>query len=482
MTPKIRLTLASILALVALGAIAPAANAYVYWSNAGTNSITRASLDGTGTNQPLITSGGYPRGVAVEGNHIYWTDSDTSSIGRANLDGTGANLSFITGAAYPSGVAVEGNYIYWTNSSGTSIGRANLDGSGANQSFITGASSPVGVAVEGNYIYWANNGSHSIARANLDGTGANLSFITGADYPNGLAVKGNYIYWTNASYATNTIARANLDGTGANQSFITGVNFAGGVAVDDNYIYWVIPYSNSIGRANLDGSGANPSFITGASFPSGLAVADPPDPPSGSLSPSSHDFGNRLVGTETTATFTLSSSASTALDIEAMGIGGSGDENFGIFGDSTCSIATTQLSSGQSCTIKVNFSPSSTGSKSATLDVQTNDGLKSVALTGTGTPIPTISGAGKPTKISLKVKVGCGDANTCTLQFTGKKMGTNAAITPKTVFVPAGQQPTVTLAYSRALKTALARGGRVSVTVTNPVSGGAKSIVVQVAR
>lgn len=37
MTSKIRLTLASILAIAALGAVAPAANAYVYWGHYGTS-------------------------------------------------------------------------------------------------------------------------------------------------------------------------------------------------------------------------------------------------------------------------------------------------------------------------------------------------------------------------------------------------------------------------------------------------------------
>jgi hypothetical protein len=153
--------------------------------------------------------------------------------------------------------------------------------------------------------------------------------------------------------------------------------------------------------------------------------------------------------------------------------------------DGTCS-PSTQLSGGQSCTIIVNFSPTSTGAKSATLYIGTNDGLKSVALsgsgTGTATANPTISRVGKPTKTSLKVKVGCGDASACSLRLTGKKVGTKAAITPKTVSVGAGQQPTVTLAYTKALKTAVARGGTISVTATNTASGLARSITLRVAR
>ena len=381
MTRKLRLTLASVLAVAALGAIAPAANAYVYWGNSGLGTIGRASLDGSGANQYLIGGVALPRGIAVDGNYIYWADegdSSNGSIGRANLDGTGANTSFITGAYRPYGVAVDGNYIYWTNDNST-IGRANLNGTGANQSFISEANSPRGIVVRGNYIYWANSATNAIGRANLNGTGVNTSFITGASSPFGVAVDDSRIYWGNID--SNTVGRATLNGDGAasnvDASFIAGPSGRSvwGVAVEGSDIYWTSNYTN-IGRATLNGSGAasdvNQSFITGTSESTGVAV----------------------------------------------------------------------------------------------------DSLSD----------PTIARVGKPTKASLKVKVGCGDSSACSNRLTGKKVGTRAAITPKTVSVGAGRKKTVTLAYTRALKAALAKGGRVSVTATNSATGGAKSITVRVAR
>jgi hypothetical protein len=107
MTRKLRLTLASVLAVAALGAIAPAANAYVYWANLGTSTIGRANLDGTGVTQSFITTGTQPLGIAVDGNHVYWTNYGNNTIGRAKLNGTGANQSFITGAVLPYAVAVD---------------------------------------------------------------------------------------------------------------------------------------------------------------------------------------------------------------------------------------------------------------------------------------------------------------------------------------------------------------------------------------
>lgn len=205
--------------------------------------------------------------------------------------------------------------------------------------------------------------------------------------------------------------------------------------------------------------------------------------PAGSVSPSSYDYGAvKAGGGEKLATFTLTSTGAIPLDIEGMGISGSGGENFGITGDGTCSIQTTALSTGQTCTITVNFYPATVGSKSASLDVSTNDGMKSVSLSGTGIPSPSIESFGKPAKTSLKVKVGCGDQNACSLRLTGKKVGAKAAVVPKTVAVGAGQQPTVTLVYTKALKNALVRGGQVSVSATNAVSGASESIVVRVAR
>jgi virginiamycin B lyase len=54
----------------------------------------------------LIGSASIPRGVAVDAGHVYWVNAGTNTIGRANLDGTGANQSFIGGASFPFGVAV----------------------------------------------------------------------------------------------------------------------------------------------------------------------------------------------------------------------------------------------------------------------------------------------------------------------------------------------------------------------------------------
>ena len=166
-------------------ALAPRAEAYVFWTNSG-DTIGRANLDGTGVDPSFITLVGanpYLSGVAVDARHVYWSDFNTGAIGRANLDGTGVDREFITGAGpTPSGVTVDGGHVYWTNPDG--IGRANLDGTGVDRSFISGGSflgvsEPRGPAVDAAHIYWGDIGPAptTIGRANLDGTGVEGSFI-----------------------------------------------------------------------------------------------------------------------------------------------------------------------------------------------------------------------------------------------------------------------------------------------------------------
>jgi virginiamycin B lyase len=294
------LFLAALLTLIL--ALAPHAEAYVYWADFDSGTIGRANLDGTSADQRFITRTGdrnqpggvFLNGVAVDAGHIYWSDENGGTIGRANLDGTGVDKRFITGLGSPGALAVDAAHLYWTNNRvadfGTStIGRANLDGTGVDHSFIPGLESPSGVAVDAAHVYWSHfvppEGS-AIGRANLDGTGVDRRFITAGPFnPVGLAVDAAHVYWADGN---TTIGRANLDGTGADPSFIADAGEAPvGVAVDAAHVYWAnvgmlldSVRNGTIGRANLDGTGADNRFITGAddstrsrsAGPTGVAV------------------------------------------------------------------------------------------------------------------------------------------------------------------------------------------------------------------
>ncbi len=278
MTPKIRLALASILAVCALGAIAPAANADIYWGQDYIG-IGRASLDGFDVDSSFVT-GGTPGYVAVDSNSVYWTNLN-ADIGRASKDGTGSPAqSFIDVAdgAYPSGIAIDSGTVFWANFLGNTIQTANAS-TGLGTQTLLSANTPVGVALDKNYIYWTNPGDTAIGRAKRDGSEFTLDFIAPLNSPTAIAVDSKYIYWTNNG--NGTIGRAKLDGTDVRDNFITGAALPQGVAVDANYIYWGNFDRAYIGRAKLDGTGVDQQFIDlGGSFAVGVAVD-----PSPSLAP-----------------------------------------------------------------------------------------------------------------------------------------------------------------------------------------------------
>jgi hypothetical protein len=300
-------TLALLAALIVLPlALAPRAEAFVYWADPSKGAIGRANLDGTGVDKRFIRRIESPVSVAVDGRYIYWTTPTPAAIARARLDGTKVDETFIafSGSGTTIGqIAVDDDHIYWTagccrshppDPVSASIGRANLDGTDVDPSFITGFdrfAGPTGVAVDANHIYWSQFGSQTqtaaIARANLDGTGIDRTFIPfsgDAAYPGAVEVDAAHIYWINAqvTYPGATIGRANLDGTGVDPSFAPGPGLGTSVtdvAADAGHIYWTQvpgddPNTGAIARAQLDGANLDQDFITPAppARPYGIAV------------------------------------------------------------------------------------------------------------------------------------------------------------------------------------------------------------------
>jgi hypothetical protein len=82
-------------------ALAPRAEAFVYWANGDKGTIGRANLDGTGIDERFIIEG--PTTVTVDAQHIYWggggsaaeTADPKLAINRARLDGTQVDRTFI---------------------------------------------------------------------------------------------------------------------------------------------------------------------------------------------------------------------------------------------------------------------------------------------------------------------------------------------------------------------------------------------------
>jgi hypothetical protein len=243
-------------AVTLLLALAPRAEAYLYWSNA-TGSIARAQNNGTGVDSSFVggLQGGI-WGVTVDSRHLWWANLATRRIGRAARDGSGADANFIDTGGQAQDVATDGEHVWWTSAG--AIGRARLDGSGVTHGFIAGGGATM-LTLDDEYVYWTRSSANAIGRARLDGSGVNPSFVVGADAPLGIAVDGEHLYWVNGG-PSNSIGRARLDGSGVDQSFVTGLSAGAGLTIDATHLYWANQAINRVGRANLDGSGVNQSF------------------------------------------------------------------------------------------------------------------------------------------------------------------------------------------------------------------------------
>jgi virginiamycin B lyase len=382
------------IAILAGLVLSPAASALsppkIYWADRGADTIGTASADGTGVHENFIVGASLPEGIAVDGQHIYWVNLSGGTIGRANLDGQGVNERFITGVGSPQGIAVNSRHIYWTNEDTNGIAEANLDGTGVDLSFIRNATTPTGVAVDGHHIYWANNGNWTIGRANLDGTQMDQSFLTGVIGPDALAVDGQHIYWSGEG----TIGEANLNGTGVNNSLFGGTANPSGVAVDGQRIYWGDFSASTISAAELNGPLINRSLVSvpNRGNPFGVAVSVPV----AQVGPAT-PFASTPVGTLDGADIvTIGNTGQADLSIDALSLTGADPGDFPVSSNGCFAV----ISPGQSCQLTISFAPEAEGSRSATLEISSNDFANSpydVPLSGTAVPRPGPSGASGPT-------------------------------------------------------------------------------------
>jgi Cep192 domain 4 len=116
-----------------------------------------------------------------------------------------------------------------------------------------------------------------------------------------------------------------------------------------------------------------------------LLQSEPLPSPQISVSSTSLDFGSANVGESSSINLTVTNSGSANLSIRQVTLGGANALDFDTRNDS-CTGAT--LTPSRDCTVQIVFSPHSTGSKSATLSISSNDPdtpTQTVSLNGSGT-------------------------------------------------------------------------------------------------
>ena len=184
-----------------------------------------------------------------------------------------------------------------------------------------------------------------------------------------------------------------------------------------------------------------------------------------SLSPTSLVFGSQAVGKTSTAhTVNLSNTGNAALSITTLALTGTNASDFAQ--TNTCR---SSVAAGAHCTISVTFTPSGSGSRTASVSITDNaaGSPQSVSLTGTGNnPQPSLT--------SLSPASGIVGAAAQTLTLNGTNFLASSTVTYN------GVGHTATFVSSMQLTISLsatdqATAGSYAVVVTNPAPGGGAS-------
>lgn len=128
-------------------------NGKMYWTDVGTDRISRANLDGTEAEDLVVNGLSFPTGLALDAQagKMYWTDEMTGMLQRSNLDGTNVE-DLIYDLVSPRGMAIDpvAGKMYWATAPTTATGkvhRANLDGSDA-ETLLQNLQNPLGVLID----------------------------------------------------------------------------------------------------------------------------------------------------------------------------------------------------------------------------------------------------------------------------------------------------------------------------------------------
>ena len=233
-----------------------------------------------------------------------------------------------------------------------------------------------------------DNTSDSPQTVTLSGTGgapavslsdSSLSF---ANQLVGTASAGQGLTVTNSGTANLAITSVGLTGSNASDFAKSADTCTGATVIPNGTCTVSVTFTPSATGSRS----ASLSFNDNASgSPQRVTLSGTGGAPAVSLSDSSLTFTNQLVGTASAGQgLTVTNSGTANLAITSVGLTGSNASDFAKSAD-TCAGAT--LTPNGTCTLSVTFTPSATGSRTATLSINDNaaNSPQTVSLSGTGT-------------------------------------------------------------------------------------------------
>jgi hypothetical protein len=299
-------------------------------------------------------------------NQPVGTASGTQSVRLTNTGNAALTIASITASSDFS----------QTNNCGTSV-------AAGSSCTITVMFKPTGSGTRSGTLSISDSAPGSPQMVTLSGTGGSAgptvsllpASVTFSSQPVGTTSGTQPVMLTNTGNAALTIANITASGD-FTQTNNCGTSVAGGSSCTITLMFTPTGSGTRSGTLSIsDNAPGSPQMVTlgGTGGAAGAAVT---------LTPASVIFPSQPVGTTSTPqTITLANTGSATLTIATLAVTGTSAKDFAQ--TNTCS---SSLAAGTNCTVSITFTPSASGSRSASLTVSDNaaGSPQTVSLSGTG--------------------------------------------------------------------------------------------------
>ena len=285
---------------------------------------------------------------------------------RASKSGTSPACTWsLSPASASAGSAAGAGSIGITTQSGCAWNAA------SNAGWLTAGTSASGSGTLA-YSYGVNTGPARSAALTIGGTTFTLSQASGCTYT--LGTTSVSVPAAGASGSTTLSTSAGCTWTASSSASWLSVTTAASGTGSATVGYSVGANTGAARSANITVGGRTLLVSQEA------AAVAPPAAPAITLSATTVSFGTVAIGRSTSRSVTLTNTGGSAGSIASFAIGGANPGDFSLQG---CS-AGTALAAGSSCTLTVTFTPTGSGTRSASVAIGPSSGTLGLAVTGSG--------------------------------------------------------------------------------------------------
>ena len=378
--PGVQSTVANISSSSPIG-IAVDATGDVYISAWYPQLVVKETLSGGSYTQSAFGGSVWGRpggGIAVDGaGNVYVADTDEGVVMVPITDTTCATrsdcISIGSGLNSPFGVAVDGSgNVYIADTGNNQVLKETFANGSYTQSVVanSGLNNPRGVAVDGSgNVYIADTGNNRVLKETFAGSSYSQSVINSSlAGPQQVAVDGSGNVYIGDTGHGNVLLEAFAGGSYTQSTIASGVGSPIGITVD---------------------SSGNVYFSNGSQ----VVKQDVSDPPA--LSFATTDVGSTSSDSPKTETLFNLGNAALTFPVPGSGNNPAISANFTLDSSNTCPVTGSgagspgSLALGASCTVAVDFAPTTAGSISGALIFTDNSTVstQNLSLSGTGVSV-----------------------------------------------------------------------------------------------